>query len=112
MQKAKAVKEEATQWVVKMYQDELDRPESSCLGFWAVCKAVEKAVKGESGFEVKIGVEMVRARFNGVWVPLGYQQMLTLFVGGRPIAESNHAKCWLLPEEEEVVLEFALEIAL
>jgi hypothetical protein len=31
--------------------------------------------------------------------------------GARPLAESNHAKCWLLPEEEEVILEFALEIA-
>ena len=29
----------------------------------------------------------------------------------QPIAESNHTKCWLLPEEEEVILKFALEIA-
>ena len=33
------------------------------------------------------------------------------FTGARPITESNRAKCWPLPEEEEVVLEFALEVA-
>ena len=32
-------------------------------------------------------------------------------IGARSIAESNRARSWLLPEEEEVVLEFALEIA-
>ena len=34
-----------------------------------------------------------------------------LSTGARPIAESNHTKCWLLPEEEEVILKFALKIA-
>ena len=27
------------------------------------------------------------------------------------LAESNRTRCWLLPEEEEVILEFALENA-
>ena len=31
--------------------------------------------------------------------------------GSRSLAESNQTRCWLLPEEEEVVLEFALENA-
>jgi len=64
--KMKATKEEAIQRAVKMYQDGLDGPESSRLGLRAVCSIVEKAVKGESGIEVKINHETVRARFNGV----------------------------------------------
>jgi len=65
--KMKVMKEEAIQRAVKMYQDGLDGPESSCLGFWAVCSIVEKAVKGESGIEVEISYQTVRARFNGVY---------------------------------------------
>lgn len=42
---------------------------------------------------------------------LSYKLTLIFVIGVRPVAESNCAKCWLLPEEEEVVLEFALEIA-
>jgi len=66
VQKAKAVKEEAIQRAAKMYRDGLEGPESSRPGLRAVCKAVEKALKGESGVEVKIGCETVRVRVNGV----------------------------------------------
>ena len=31
--------------------------------------------------------------------------------GSWSLAESNRTRCWLLPEEEEVILEFALENA-
>jgi len=57
--KVKVVKEVAIQPAVKMYQDRLNGPESSRLGLWAVCSFVEKAVKGESGIEVKINHETV-----------------------------------------------------
>ena len=63
--KANVMKEEAIKQVVKMYQDGLDGPESSRLGFWAVSSAVEKAMKGESGVEIKISYGAVRAQFNG-----------------------------------------------
>ena len=66
-QKAKVMKEEAIQQAVMMYQDRLEGPESSRLGLWTVCGMVEKAVKEESGIEVKITYGTVRARFNGVY---------------------------------------------
>ena len=52
--KAKVMMEDAIQRAVEMYWDGLEEPESSRPGFRAVCIAVEKAVKGESGIEVKI----------------------------------------------------------
>ena len=65
-QKVKAAKEEAIQRAVKMYQDGLEGSESSRLGLRTVCGMAEKAVKRESGIEVKISHETVRARHNGM----------------------------------------------
>ena len=53
------MKEEAIQQAVTMYQDRLEGPESSRLGLRTVCGMVEKAVKEESGIEVKITYETV-----------------------------------------------------
>ena len=64
--KAAKAKEEAIQRAVKMYQDGLEGPESSRPGLHAVCIAVERAVKVESGIEVKISHHTVQARFKGV----------------------------------------------
>ena len=58
-QKAKVMKEEAIQQAVMMYQDRIEGPESSHLGLRTVCGMVEKAVKEESGIEVKITYETV-----------------------------------------------------
>jgi len=48
---------------------------------------------------------MVRANL------LSHQPALRSSTGVQSLTEFNHAKRWLLPEEEEVVLGFALEIA-
>ena len=59
------MKEEAIQRAVNVYQDGLNGPESSCVGFWAACHIVEKAMKAESGIDLKISHNTVRERFNG-----------------------------------------------
>jgi hypothetical protein len=66
LQKAKAAKEEGIQQAVKIYQGRLEEPEHSHLGLRTVCSMVERAIKGESGIEVKINHETVRARLNGM----------------------------------------------
>ena len=60
-QKAAEAKERTIQQAVKMYQDGLEGPESSCPGLRAVCIVVERAVKVESGIEVKISHHTVQA---------------------------------------------------
>jgi hypothetical protein len=40
-----------------------------------------------------------------------HQRTLRSSTGAQPLTEFNHTKHWLLLEEEEVILEFALEIA-
>ena len=68
VQKIKATKEDGIQRAVEIYRDGLKGPESSRPGLRAACAIVEKAIKHESGIEVKINHETVRARFNGMCV--------------------------------------------
>ena len=95
-----------------MAHDRLDGPKSSQLGLRTVCRIVEKAVREESGIEMKLSHETVRARLKGTHIYFYKPQTdPEPFIGTQPLTEFNHAKRWLLPEEEEVILEFALESA-
>ena len=65
-QKAKALKEEAIQWAVRVYQDGLKGPESSRPGLWTAYATVMRVIKQEAGIEIKISHHTVQAWLNGM----------------------------------------------
>ena len=65
--KAKALKEEAIQWAVRVYQDGLKGPESSRPGLQTACAMEMRAIKQEAGIDIKISHHTVQAWLNGMY---------------------------------------------
>lgn len=80
---------------VKAYKAELDKP---------------SGLRQRSARKICSDFQEIHTQETGTTIRLSYCTLIRLAAGGKTLTQARAEKCWLTPEETEIVVEYIIEV--